>query len=93
MDMTMEWHSVTTGPSYLSQSPAQDPAVAMKASKIWGISRLPKRPDLWHYAYQELGACFIAGSCNINLLTEAAKSNAALLKGNVNNVVPLSHKL
>lgn len=53
---------------------------AKKHGKLWGISGLPSRADIWNYAAVELGASFIVSSYDVNLLNQAAAANYKLIR-------------
>ncbi|KAJ5508401.1 hypothetical protein N7527_010544 [Penicillium freii] len=66
MDLTIEVGIIAEWGHPLYQKALHDvSAAAHKYSKVWGISGLFGRPDLWRLAVQELGARFIAGAFDV----------------------------
>ncbi|KUM62539.1 hypothetical protein ACN42_g4589 [Penicillium freii] len=75
MDLTIEVGIIAEWGHPLYQKALHDvSAAAHKYGKVWRISGLFGRPDLWRLAVQELGARFIAGAFDVGLRSFARRS-------------------
>jgi 2,4-dihydroxyhept-2-ene-1,7-dioic acid aldolase len=81
MDITMELGILAAWdhPSYQSALLEVSQA-ASRHGKLWGISGLFSRPDIWTHAMQNLGARFIVGALDRGLLSRAATANVTALQ-------------
>lgn len=84
MDLTIELGILAQWDHPLYQKALRDvSAAAHKYGKVWGISGLFGRPDLWRLAVQELGARFIVGALDRGLVSCGAAANVSMLKESV----------
>ncbi|KOS37920.1 hypothetical protein ACN38_g11271 [Penicillium nordicum] len=84
MDLTIELGILAQWDHPLYQKALRDvSAAAHKYGKVWGISGLFGRPDLWRLAVQELGARFIVGALDRGLVSCGAAANVSMLKDSV----------
>jgi 2-keto-3-deoxy-L-rhamnonate aldolase RhmA len=81
MDITTELGILAQWSHPLYQDALRRVSEAAKMhNKLWGISGLFTRPDIWTDAVQNLGASFIVGSLDLGILNRGAKANVEALR-------------
>lgn len=81
MDLTIELGILGQWENELYLQALRDVSAAARAhGKVWGISGLFGRPDLWRYGVLDLGARFLVGTLDMGLVSRGAIANVAMMK-------------